>query len=151
MKKFKILLCSYYVFFFTIQSFVHYPCTLIIENKTNEILSVCLEYRLDQLYKNSDATKAPLVPNNKRYHYLHNIAPGSKAVVPVLALSPCSPEFCFLDTDLKGSGFTPFKKRIEGAITIQNKNISYTFLQTLFEGQTVIFQVNHKDLTTLFT
>jgi len=150
MKKVIILSFIFSLYVAVSDAFVHYPCTIIIENKTEEPLSICLEYRLDQIYKNADSTKMPLVPNNKNYHF-HTIAPGAKSVIPVLVLTPCSEEFCFLDTNLKTIGFTPSHKRIEGAVTLQNQKISYAFCHTVLDGQTITLQVEPNRLNSLFT
>lgn len=134
-----------------IEGFAFYPCTLIIENNTDETFCVCLEYRLDQLYKRKNSHETPLVPNNKHYHFLNELSPGTKKTIPILAFSPCSKEFCFLDTNLRTLGFMPAEKRIQGAITLQNKNSFYTFTHFIQEGKTLILKIQSKGLTSLFT
>jgi len=151
MKKVVGIFFVVFLYIHTVSAFMHYPCTVIIENSTQKSLNICLEYRLDQMYINNEHTELPYVPNNKRYHFLNELAPGSKAVVPILAFTPCAEQFCYLDAKLKSIGFLQVHKRIEGSITLQNQNFSYSFTHSIKEGKTLTLQIEEYGLNALFT
>ena len=82
----------------TVNTFVEKKLsTLIVENGTNQSVSIRVEYRLDQHYKHDSKVHAPYVPNGTSHHQTKIIQPGEKFLIPVAELLPCAPSFCFLD------------------------------------------------------